>query len=91
MTEQEFIDKHCCTDDHAEYCNDDCDSCERKFKKDLEVIKERIRADAIYEYMNKLCDKCIQTPNECCNLECPFADDGCQIVKIAEQLKEQNQ
>lgn len=46
------------------------------------------RADAIEEYMNRLCDKCIQTPNECWNLECPFADDECQIVKIAEQLKE---
>lgn len=46
------------------------------------------RADAIDEYMNKLCDKCIQTPNECWNLECPFADDECQIIKIAEQLKD---
>ena len=54
MTEQEFIDKYCCTDSHAEYCNDDCDSCERKFKKDLEVIKERIRADAIDEYRELL-------------------------------------
>ena len=57
--------------------------------KALEEHDKQIRADAIDEYMNKLCDKCIQTPNECWNLECPFADDECQIVKIAEELKEQ--
>lgn len=44
--------------------------------------------DAIDEFMRKLCDTCIQSPNECSNSECPFANDGCQIIKIAEQLKE---
>lgn len=57
-------------------------------KEGLRKGKKQGRADAIEEYMNKLCDKCIQTPNECWNLECPFADDECQIVKIADELKE---
>lgn len=55
-----------------------------------EKDRRQVRTEAIDEYMNKLCDKCIQQPNECWNLECPFADDECQIIKIAEQLKEQS-
>jgi hypothetical protein len=42
---------------------------------------------AIDEYMNKLCNKCLDMKNECYQLECPFCDDGCDIVNIAEQMK----
>lgn len=56
----------------------------------LDEFEADVRAMVIDEYMNKLCDKCIQAPNECWNLECPFADDECQVIKIAEQLKEQS-
>ena len=42
---------------------------------------------AIDDYMNKLCDHCMQQTNECYKLECPFCTDGCDIVNIAEQLK----
>lgn len=68
----------------------DIESCEKCVALNIAEHDKQIRAEAIDEYMNRLCDKCIQTPNECWNLECPFADDECQIIKIAEQLKEQN-
>ena len=42
---------------------------------------------AIDDFMNKLCDHCMQQTNECYNLECPFCTDGCDIVNISEQLK----
>lgn len=48
---------------------------------------EKGYADAIAEYMNELCDKCLDMKNECYQLECPFCSDGCDIVNIAEQLK----
>lgn len=63
--------------------------------KDIEVpyeLVKEIRADAINDLMNKLCDHCIQQTNECNKLECPFGADSdcCNIVIISEQLKEQN-
>lgn len=42
---------------------------------------------AIDDYMNKLCNHCMQQTNECYKLECPFSTDGCDVVNIAEQLK----
>ena len=42
---------------------------------------------AIDDYMNKLCNHCMQQTNECYKLECPFCTDGCDIVSIAEKLK----
>ena len=39
------------------------------------------------DYMNKLCNHCMQQENKCDKSECPFCSDGCDIVKIAEQLK----
>lgn len=45
--EQKFIKKYYCTDSSAEYCNNNCDFCEKEFRKELEIIKKRIRADAI--------------------------------------------
>lgn len=42
---------------------------------------------AIDDYMNKLCNHCMQQTNECYKLECPFCTSGCDIVNIAEQLK----
>lgn len=42
---------------------------------------------AIDEYVNRLCYHCIEQPNECWKLECPFCGDGCDIVNIAEQMK----
>ena len=53
----------------------------------LEDYKTEIRAKAIDDYMNALCNKCLDMKNECYQLECPFCDDGCNIVNIAEQLK----
>lgn len=47
------------------------------------------RADAIDEYMDVLCDYCMQQNNDCCKTECPFCVSGCYIVVKAEQLKEQ--
>lgn len=47
---------------------------------------EGARTKAIDEYMNELCNSCIQKPCGC--LEYPFADGGCEIAKIAERLKE---
>ena len=46
-----------------------------------------VRNKAIDDFMNKLCDHCMQQTNECYNLECPFCTDGCDIVNISEQLK----
>lgn len=89
MTEQEFTDKYCCTDSHAEYCNDDCDSCERKFKKDLEVIKERIRADAIEEVKRQMIslhtDMIFRYGADIIEARCDAFDE------LKEWLKEQNQ
>ena len=56
------------------------------YNHDKEItISERNKA--IDDYMNKLCNHCMQQTNECCKLECPFCTDGCDIVSIAEQLK----
>ena len=56
------------------------------YNHDKEItISERNKA--IDDYMNKLCNHCIQQTNECYKLECPFCTDGCDIVNIAEQLK----
>lgn len=54
---------------------------------DLSLHDEKVRNKAIDDYMNKLCNHCMQQTNECYKLECPFCADGCDIVKIAEQLK----
>lgn len=45
------------------------------------------RNKSIDEYMNALCDKCLDIKNECYQLECPFCGDGCDIVNIAEKMK----
>ena len=50
------------------------------------MLKEQYNK-AIDDYMNKLCNHCMKETNECNKLECPFCTDGCDIVKIAEQLK----
>lgn len=56
------------------------------YNHDKEItISERNKA--IDDYMNKLCNHCMQQTNECYKLECPFCTDGCDIVSIAEQLK----
>ena len=56
------------------------------YNHDKEItISERNKA--IDDYMNKLCNHCMQQTNECYKLECPFCTDGCDIVNIAEQLK----
>lgn len=47
----------------------------------------RIYNKAIDDYMNKLCNHCMQQTNECYQLECPFCTDGCGIVNIAGKLK----
>ena len=53
----------------------------------IENEKQEIRNKVIDEYMNALCDKCMDMKNECYQLECPFCDNGCDIVNIAEQMK----
>lgn len=55
---------------------------------DLSLHDEKVRNKAIDDYMNKLCNHCMQQTNECYKLECPFCTDGCDIVKIAGKLKE---
>ena len=61
------------------FCNYDVSS--------FEELVTNARNKAIDDYMNKLCDHCMQQTNECYKLECPFCTDGCDIVNIAEQLK----
>ena len=53
----------------------------------IELDIQEIRNKAIDDYMNELCNKCLDIKNECYQLECPFCDDGCNIVNIAEQMK----
>lgn len=53
----------------------------------FEELVTNARNKAIDDYMNKLCNHCMQQTNECYKLECPFCTDGCDIVNIAEQLK----
>jgi hypothetical protein len=50
--------------------------------------EKEIRNKAIDDYMIALCDKCMDMKNECYQLECPFCSDGCEVVNIAEQLKQ---
>lgn len=50
-----------------------------------------IRRQTIDECMYKLCNKCIQKPNKCIDLECPFAYDGCLIIKMLEPMKEETE
>ena len=57
-------------------------------KEDIELNRKATYNKAIDDYMNKLCNHCMQQTNECYKLECPFCTDGCGIVNIAEQLKE---
>ena len=57
---------------------------------DLSRHDEKVRYKAIIDYMNKLCNHCMQQENKCDKPECPFCSDGCDIVKIAEQLKERD-
>ena len=52
-----------------------------------ECLYDAIYNKAIDDYMNKLCNHCMQQTNECYKLGCPFCTDGCGIVNIAEQLK----
>ena len=52
----------------------------------FEELVTNTRNKAIDDYMNKLCNHCMQQTNECYKLECPFCTDGCDIVNIAEQL-----
>lgn len=42
MTEKEFVEKHCCHDSHAEFCDENCDKCEKEFREDLEELKKFI-------------------------------------------------
>ena len=53
----------------------------------FEELVANARNKAIDDYMNKLCNHCMQQTNECYKLECPFCTDGCDIVNISEQLK----
>ena len=53
----------------------------------FEELVANARNKAIDDYMNKLCNHCMQQTNECYKLECPFCTDGCDIVNIAEELK----
>ena len=53
----------------------------------FEELVANVWNKAIDNYMNKLCNHCMQQTNECYKLECPFCTDGCDIVNIAEQLK----
>ena len=53
----------------------------------FEELVANTRNKAIDDYMNKLCNHCMQQTNECYKLECPFCTDGCDIVNIAEELK----
>jgi hypothetical protein len=55
--------------------------------EELQKCREYGYNKAIDEYMNALCDKCLDMKNECYQLECPFCGDGCDIVNIAEQMK----
>lgn len=70
---------------HCRHC---IHNAEEHFEPKTCYDKEKeIRNKAIDEYMNALCDKCMDMKNECYQLECPFCDDGCDIVNIAEQMK----
>ena len=53
----------------------------------FEELVTNVRNKTIDDYMNKLCNHCMQQTNECYKLECPFCTDGCDIVNIAEELK----
>ena len=53
----------------------------------FEELVTNVRNKTIDDYMNKLCNHCMQQTNECYKLECPFCTDGCDIVNIAEESK----
>ena len=55
--------------------------------EEVKYLLKLERDKAIDDYMNKLCNHCMKETNECNKLKCPFCTDGCDIVKIAEQLK----
>lgn len=66
----------------------DVDYLERVYGAEpIKEHDEEIYNKAIDDYMNKLCNHCMQQTNECYQLECPFCTDGCGIVNIAGQLK----
>ena len=53
----------------------------------FEELVTNVRNKTIDDYMNKLCNHCMQQTNESYKLECPFCTDGCDIVNIAEESK----
>ena len=67
--------------------SDVMDSFCRYDASSFEELVTNARNKAIDDYMNKLCNHCMQQTNECYKLECPFCTDGCDIVNISEQLK----
>ena len=67
--------------------SDIMDSFCRYDASSFEELVANVWNKAIDNYMNKLCNHCMQQTNECYKLECPFCTDGCDIVNIAEQLK----
>lgn len=72
----------------GEHCRHCIHNAEEHFEpKMILVMEQEIRNKAIDEYMTALCDKCLDMKNECYQLECPFCDDGCDIVNIAEKMK----
>lgn len=56
----------------------------------VEDYERQIYNKAVDDLMNRLCNYCIKQTNRCNKLECPFGTDGCGIIKIAAQLKEQD-
>lgn len=44
--------------------------------------------DAIDEYMNLLCEHCMLQKNSCDECECPFCSDDCDLIRIAEKLRD---
>jgi len=62
------------------------EECEA-LKLKLDNHDKELRNKVINAYMYLLCEHCIQQKNECYNLDCPFCEDSCEIVNIAEQLK----
>lgn len=61
MTKDEFIEKHCCHDSSAEFCDEKCDECEKEFRKDLEEHDAQVRRDVIKEVKEFLEHKFIIT------------------------------
>lgn len=83
-----------CNDIHGETCVDTCTTCERYLRDDLDELEKEIRADerakVIEEFVKAIEKNQTRHDSYSAPIEFDMSVDMTDILKIAEQLKEQS-